>query len=80
MPDPALPLAPMERKLLEALERMEADWQAREARLSEQIASLRAQLSSQNALIEQQNEAIAQLQVLFVRLTSPPLLAPLPTP
>ena len=80
MSDQDLPLTPMERRLLEALERMEADWQAREERLSEQIAGLQTQIASQAELIERQNEAIANLQMFFARLTSPPGSPPSPKP
>lgn len=80
MPDPDLPLTPMERRLLEALERIEADWQAREERLGEQIESLQTQLASQAEHIAQQNGAIAALQDLFIRLTSPPGSPPSPEP
>ena len=76
MTDSDLPLTPMERRLLEALERMEADWLVREERLSAQIAGLEAQLVSQTALIARQNEAIATLQTFFARLTSPPDVPP----
>ena len=67
MTDP--PLTPMERRLLEALQRIETDWQAREERLGQQIADLQTQL-------QRQNEAIGSLQALLRRLLISPDLPP----